>query len=143
MRVACYWGHAHVVQAFKLLQHPSVAAEAARGTFERHKHSTLRMSTEEIYLGRTQLAFLPPFLEGRGAFVKLSQGCQCDQDLAPSVRIRDLNLRFGLVRGLKFAFCRRYRGASTRDVDASNPFCDTEQRAVGRRQLGRSESRLP
>jgi hypothetical protein len=40
-RTAPYGGHAHVVEA--LLQHPSVAAEAARGTFERHKHSTLRL----------------------------------------------------------------------------------------------------
>ena len=34
------------------------------------------------------LAFVPPFLEGLGAFV-------CDEDLAPTVRIRDLNRRFG------------------------------------------------
>ena len=33
------------------------------------------------------LAFIPPFLEGHGAFV-------CDQDRAPTVRIRDLNRRF-------------------------------------------------
>jgi hypothetical protein len=54
------------------------------------------------------LAFVPPFLEGLGAFV-------CDQDLAPTVRIRDLNRRFGGLHvspGLRFACCRRYRGAS-------------------------------
>ena len=34
------------------------------------------------------LAFFPPFLEGHGAFA-------CDQDLALTVRIRDLNRRFG------------------------------------------------
>ncbi len=36
--------------------------------------------------------FFPPFLEGHGAFV-------CDQDLALTVRIRDLNRRF---YGLRF-----------------------------------------
>ena len=54
------------------------------------------------------LAFVPPFLEGRGAFV-------CDEDLAPTVRIRDLNRRFGglqVAPGLRFSYCRRYRGAS-------------------------------
>ena len=34
------------------------------------------------------LAFFPPFLEGHDAF-------DCDQDLALTVRIRDLNRRFG------------------------------------------------
>jgi hypothetical protein len=34
------------------------------------------------------LAFFPPFLKGHGLFV-------CDQDLALTVRIRDLNRRFG------------------------------------------------
>ena len=55
------------------------------------------------------LAFFPPFLEGHGAFV-------CDQDLALTVRIRDLNRRFGGLQvspRLRFACCRRrYRGAS-------------------------------
>ena len=35
-----------------------------------------------------RLAFFPPFLEGHGAFIR-------DQDLALTVRIRDLNRRFG------------------------------------------------
>ncbi len=57
------------------------------------------------------LAFFPPFLEGHGAFVR-------DQDLALTVRIRDLNRSFqvgGLQVSprLRFACCRRrYRGAS-------------------------------
>ena len=57
------------------------------------------------------LAFFPPFLEGHDAF-------DCDQDLALTVRIRDLNLnrRFGGLQvspRLRFACCRRrYRGAS-------------------------------
>ena len=57
------------------------------------------------------LAFFPPFLEGHGAF-------DCDRDLALTVRIRDLNRRFGGLQvsprlGLGFACCRRrYRGAS-------------------------------
>ncbi len=55
------------------------------------------------------LAFYPPFLEGHGVFVS-------DQDLALTVRIRDLNRRFGGLQvspRLRFACCRRrYRGAS-------------------------------
>ena len=53
------------------------------------------------------LAFFPPFqlevLEGHGAFV-------CDHDLALTVRIRDLNRRFGGLQvspRLGFACCRR------------------------------------
>ena len=38
------------------------------------------------------LAFFPPFLEGHGAFV-------CDQDLALTVRIRDLNRRLSAEDG--------------------------------------------
>jgi hypothetical protein len=46
------------------------------------------------------LAFVPPFLEGHGAFVY-------DQVLAPTVRIRDLNRRVGGLQvspGLRFAW---------------------------------------
>ncbi len=56
-------------------------------------------------------AFFTPLLEGHGAFV-------CDQDPALTVRIRDLNRRFGglhwqVSSRLRFACCRRrYRGAS-------------------------------
>ena len=49
-----------------------------------------------------RLAFFPPFLEGHGAFVR-------DQDLALTVRIRDLNRRFGGLQvspRLRFACCR-------------------------------------
>ncbi len=49
------------------------------------------------------LAFFPPFLEGHDAFVR-------DQDLALTVRIRDLNRRFGGLQvslRLRFACCRR------------------------------------
>jgi hypothetical protein len=57
-------------------------------------------------------AFLPPFLEGHGAFA-----CDQPEDLALTVRIRDLSRRFGGLQvspslGLRFACCRRYRGAS-------------------------------
>ena len=53
------------------------------------------------------LAFFPPFLEGHGAFKFV-----CDQDLALTVRIRDLNRRFGGLQvspRLRFqvACCRR------------------------------------
>jgi hypothetical protein len=49
------------------------------------------------------LAFVPPFLEGRVAFVS-------DQDPAPSVRIRDSKRRLGgLVPGFRLAFCEMKR----------------------------------
>jgi hypothetical protein len=68
-----------------------------------------------VYPEGLGLALFPPFpvLEGHGALV-------CDQDLALTVRIRDLNRRFQLkLVGFRFlldsglACCRRrYRGAS-------------------------------
>ncbi len=63
-------------------------------------------------------------LEGHGAFV-------CDQDLALTVRIRDLNRRFGGLQvspGLRFACCRRYRGASCARVDGAAPSVTSEGR---------------
>jgi hypothetical protein len=59
-------------------------------------------------------AFFPPFLEGHGVY---NGAFVCDQDLALTVRIRDVNRRFGGLQvspGLRFevACCRRYRGAS-------------------------------
>jgi hypothetical protein len=85
------------------------------------------------------LAFFARFLEGHhdGAFVS-----GCDQDLAlttssSTVRIRDLNLnlrfqanwwlRLHLSPGLRFACCRRYRGASC-DVDDAAPLVTEEGR---------------
>ena len=87
-------------------------------------------STQWIY--PEGLAFFPPFLEGgHGAFV-------CDQDLALTVRIRDLNRRFGGLQvspRLRFACCRRrYRrrqlteAPAARDVDDAAPLVTAEGR---------------
>ena len=56
-----------------------------------------------IYPEARGLAFIPPFLECHGAFV-------CDQDLAPTVRIRDLNRRFQ-ISGLQVSPGLRFQVA--------------------------------
>jgi len=68
------------------------------------------------------LAFFPPFLEGHGALV-------CDQDPALTVRIRDLNRRFGGLHvspRLRFGPALHVADAVTeapaaRDVDDAAP----------------------
>ncbi len=71
------------------------------------------------------LALFPPFLEGHGAFVS-------DQDLALTVRIRDLNRRFG---GLQFLLDSGLHVAdavteapAARDVDDAAPLVTAEGR---------------
>ncbi len=62
------------------------------------------------------LAFVLPFLESRGAFVS-------NQDLAPTVSIRDLNRRVGglvLRIGLAFACGADSEAAAKLDADAAH-----------------------
>ena len=72
------------------------------------------------------LAFFPPFLEGHGAFV-------CDQDLAPTVRIRDLKRRFGGLHvspGLRFASFddTQLEAPAAGDMDDAAPLVAAEGR---------------
>jgi hypothetical protein len=73
------------------------------------------------------LAFFPPFLEGHGAFV-------CDQDLALTVRIRDLKRRLSGLHVLLVSDSGLHVSdvteapAAARDVDDAAPFVAAEGR---------------
>ncbi len=88
---------------------------------ERRPASAMHLYRSTRRLAGGLAAFIPPFLEGHGAFA-------CDQDLqvAPTVRIRDLNRRFSGLQiqvspGLRFTCCltiptrrRQLRGVMSR-----------------------------
>ncbi len=72
------------------------------------------------------LAFFPPFLEGHGAFV-------CDQDLALTVRIRDLKRRLSglhvlLVSDSGLHVSDVTEAPAARDVDDAAPLVTAEGR---------------